>query len=393
MVANKANCVFQCLDQAFSTPFRLESWKQGTGERFSEIQPWLIPVEQLAPTVACEHTRVRGCRYRIVEHHDGSFTGVCDEGKCQRRHFEKSELIQYRPNFPRLRSELAKLIGVQPYASEPTHPCMLPIGDLAFGSSSYGVKLVGGLNQEVLERILRSLWMEGDQKQIIIFASSLSLTQPVAAFIRKAGWYHYSIEHSFALKPTTLSWEPEAQAYWLKFTESIITPEERTHEKEKHLAEAVRQGFANIGRNIHQLESENSDLKQNLSNQLSVIANQVEPEYLHWILTIMTKGSVSQAAASLNMANTTLIGKLKRYSDRGGMYNMLHDLLAVRRRGLGIRKLEHFNEDFLDHQNYDGAAGNEDLMEEVLGALEAQDETNWPQIRNELLEVIQEAFK
>jgi hypothetical protein len=87
------NSVFQCLDQSVGHAFRWDSWKGLLKERFGEIEPWLMPAGRLAANVPCERTQLFNCSYRVVEHANGTFAGVCDEGRCQRRVFEKSELV------------------------------------------------------------------------------------------------------------------------------------------------------------------------------------------------------------------------------------------------------------------------------------------------------------
>lgn len=390
MVATRMNSVFQCLDQSVGHAFRWDSWRGLLKERFGEIEPWLQPTERLASKVPCERTRLQNCSYRIVEHANGTFAGVCDEGRCRRREFEKPELVLYQPNLARFRLELARLLELEPDRSEPPQANILPIGKMTLGKDRLEVKLVGGLNPSSLpETLMRLLHVRGP-KQVILIASSYGGKAPLKDFLYRVGWHCYEIEHSFTLQPRRLDWSPGAQAHWLNFKRDLLPPEAAREEDGRQFLAMIEEKLALLDQGIRDLQTENAMLKESLAGQFTSIARKVEPEYFHWILSIMAAGSVSAAAGMLGIANSTFNEKLKRHRDRGGIYRTLFDLLEIRRKGLGTKKLEHFNEDYLRHQQESGRANDTELLREVIEALEAQDEGTWPAIRDELLTLLRE---
>ena len=113
----------------------------------------------------------------------------------------------------------------------------------------------------------------------------------------------------------------------------------------KELITTIEKGFDKVGFSLAKLAQENESLKQNLAQQVGVIGREVDPEYFHWILTILATGSIRSAALALGIKKSTLGDRVTRYSSRGGTYAFLHGLVKVRRRVLGTRKLEHYNED------------------------------------------------
>lgn len=390
MVPTRMNSVFQCLDQSIGHAFLRKLWEDVLKERFLEIEPWLIPSQHRAAKVACEHTKSRHCSYRVVEHENGPLVGVCDEGRCQRRVFAPEELVQYQPNFSRLRTEFARLLELEPDRSEPPQANILPVGKLTLGRDRLEVKLVGGLNPSSLPEILTRLLDVRGPRQVILLASSYGGKAPLLDFIYRVGWQFHDIEHSFVLQPRSLRWSPGAQARWLEFKRGLLPAEAARDEEGRQFLAMIEEKLALLDRGIRDLQSENVTLKQSLASQFSAISQKVDPEYFHWILSIMATGSVSAAASMLGIANSTFDEKLKRYRDRGGTYRILFDLLEVRRKGLGSKKLEHFNESYLRHQQANDQTSETALLREVIEALEAQDEGTWPAIRDELLALLRE---
>jgi hypothetical protein len=388
MAANKMNSVFQCIDQCIGHAFRRDQWQGILKERFSEIEPWLIPSGRRSETFGC--ARSPHCHYRIVEHADGSFVGVCDEGRCDRRPFAPEELVQYHPNFARFRLELARLLELEPDRSEPPQPNVLPIGKMTLGKDRMEVKLVGGLNPGYLPQILMRFLNVRGPRQIILLASSYDGKADLKDFVYRVGWNCYEIEHSFTLSPRSLDWSSGAQAQWLTFKRSLLPPDVAREEDGRKFLAMIEEKLALLDKGIRNLQTENTVLKEDLAGHFISIARKVEPEYFHWILAIMAAGSVSAAAGMLDVANSTFNEKLKRYRDRGGIYRTLFDLLQIRRKGLGTRKLERFNEDYMLHQRATEDSNETDLLREVIDALEAQDEATWPAIRDELLTILKE---
>lgn len=391
MAASKPNFAFQCIDNAITRGVPRSSYINALGENFADMEPWLIPIEGLAQQYVCKNTAKSGCRYRVVEHANGTLVGVCDEGRCGRREFAREELIRYRPDFARFRAELARLMGIrlEPYRGDAIW--LIPVGDLAVGRDHYAVKLAGGANPQVLMEFLQKLWIEASQPQLILLASRLSATPELSAFLRKAQWGEFVLEPHMELKARALQWKPGSESHWLQCKRGLLTPEAAREEEGRTFLAMIEERIAQLDRGIGKLKAENAQLKDTLVGQFSTISQKVDAEYFYWILTVMATGSVSRAATALKMANSTFDEKLKRYRDRGGIYETLYQLCQVRRKGLGTKKLEQFNEGYLRHQQGGGSGPEVDLMRDVVDALEAQDEKNWPSVRDELLALLKEA--
>jgi len=146
-----------------------------------------------------------------------------------------------------------------------------------------------------------------------------------------------------------------------------------------------------VGREFADIERENEQLKQNLAAVLASIARQVEPEFFQWIFVILGTGSVSAAARELEMANSTFDERLKKYVKRGGLYATLFAMVGVRRKGMGEKRVERFNELFGEHQGPEVAA-EADVLHALLDGLEDLSASNWEGMRNELIEVVKEAL-
>lgn len=100
---------WKCLDVRLG-PIREPVWKLALGDEFPLVQRYLAPVPGLSPIASCERSRQTACNYRIVEHQDGSLVGICDEGRCPRRIFDRAELIRFEPQDRRIMEEVGRLL-------------------------------------------------------------------------------------------------------------------------------------------------------------------------------------------------------------------------------------------------------------------------------------------
>ena len=155
------------------------------------------------------------------------------------------------------------------------------------------------------------------------------------------------------------------------------------------LVKSVDQGFKQVGVNISQLEGENDMLKSALADKMAYLAGEVEPEYFTWIMHVIATGSVSGASKVVGIANSTFAERLKAYRARGGVYEILFQLHEARRRTIGTRKLESYNELYEAHQQSE-AVTDMDLLRDIFEAFRDQNGDNWEAIRNEMLEVLKE---
>jgi len=142
--------------------------------------------------------------------------------------------------------------------------------------------------------------------------------------------------------------------------------------------------------NISSLAEECDSLKASLVEQIGSIGRQVEPEYFHWILAILATGTLRNAANALGIPKSSLDRKLKEYATRGGVYTALDSLVRFRQRKLGRHRLVSYQDDFLRMASSGDASGQNNILEEVLDALEAQNEHNWPRVRDEILELLRD---
>ncbi len=139
-----------------------------------------------------------------------------------------------------------------------------------------------------------------------------------------------------------------------------------------------------VGRDFAVLSRENAELKRGLASVLSDLARKVDPEYFQWIFVILGTGSNRAAARLLGLSNSSFDKRLKRYVARGGLYGVLYSMVQVRFNQVGRKRMERFNELYLNHQGAQAVA-EEDAVTELLNGLEDMHEGNWQGMRDELI--------
>lgn len=157
----------------------------------------------------------------------------------------------------------------------------------------------------------------------------------------------------------------------------------------RELVGKVDEGFKQMGVNMSELKGENDLLKSALADKMTHLANEVEPEYYTWMMHVLATGSVSGAAKLVGMANSTFTDKLKTYRARGGVYETLFQIHEVRRRTMGTKKVERYNDMYAAHQESESSSDS-DLLRDVFEAFRDQNSANWDAIRSEMLEVLQD---
>lgn len=151
----------------------------------------------------------------------------------------------------------------------------------------------------------------------------------------------------------------------------------------------VEKGVERVGAHVRELEAENALLKQHLVDALVQVTRRVEPEFFQWVLMILGKGSVRGVARELGLSDSTFDERLKRYARKSPLHQTLYSLVAVRRKGLGMKSVEGFNEMFPGHQRTEGKDETE-LLRQVLDGLEALRPGNFQTVVKELIELIRE---
>jgi hypothetical protein len=178
------------------------------------------------------------------------------------------------------------------------------------------------------------------------------------------------------------------EAEGMEGTDATVGSEERDRDLTNwELCEHLDGRLDNLGQEQACLRRENVELKENLAGVLAGAAKKVDPEFFRSMFAVLGAGSVSGGAKTLGMPNSTLVGKLRGFAGRGGIYRTLYDMIDVRRK-LGVRSVERFNESFASHQGLD--CGQVDVLRDLLDGLEAMDDGNWGAVRDELLVLVKE---
>jgi hypothetical protein len=71
------------------------------------------------------------------------------------------------------------------------------------------------------------------------------------------------------------------------------------------------------------------------------------------------------------------------------VHQTLYSLTAIRRKGVGQKRMEAFNDLFGEHQGErDGTSA--EIWKDLLGGLEVMNAGNWQKVRDELLDLVKE---
>lgn len=217
---------WKCLDVRLG-PIREPVWKLALGDEFPLVQRYLAPVPGLSPIASCERSRQTACNYRIVEHQDGSLVGICDEGRCPRRSFERAELIRYEPQDRRIMEEVGKILRL-PF--NPT-PLGLPGASLFLGnlpgtaSAPVQILFTRQSNPQDFKTFVERQILADRFPFILLSPTLRHLTPDVAALLQRKGCRPLALDGGFELGPRGLAATDSFLAAWRELCASFAPAE------------------------------------------------------------------------------------------------------------------------------------------------------------------------
>lgn len=101
---------FRCLEIFASTGAPLQAWRAECGDAFVVAKHLVAPTDRLLRCVPGDLPHFP--EMRVVEHSDGRFIAVCDEGISVRRILSRDDLVLHGVQAPRLRAALKLALGL-----------------------------------------------------------------------------------------------------------------------------------------------------------------------------------------------------------------------------------------------------------------------------------------
>lgn len=371
-------------------------WRGELGPDAEGAWPFLRPANRLASTYPCTNVLGCECPHRIEELSPGCWMAVpaADEG-CAPIPLKREDLIVYEVDTAALCRGMAVCLNLDVCGSRTVAGARAErIGK--YGPSGWGVYLMVPGDSARMMREVDRLFNAHPDPFVLLTPTGVHCSGDVESCLRRQLCMHIALRDIVDLGPDgKLTAKPSAGPLLAEFARRIDcrhVADAAQQGLRQHLdgrLDRVEQGVERIGTRVRDLEAENTLLKQHLVSALVRIARRVEPEFFQWVLMILGKGSVSGVARDLGLSGSTFDERLKRYADKGGLHRTLYSLVAVRRKGLGAKSVEGFNELFLGHQK-SGENDESDILRRVLDGLEALNPSNFQSMVRELIELVQE---
>jgi len=355
-------------------------WRMQFGDAFSEIQPFLVKViGECVGGYSCQQT---GVRLKVRKKNSGGYLAFASGEYAE--DFDDIELkwpdVQaWRFDLGKLQTKLCQILEIE-HASSTNQGAFFLLGRCKRCPDSGQVySHLGDSNLDSISKIVAL----GKKSNIgcVILGASDPILEPILESIGVAS----------IILPKTGAFDGNNSYRCGDLCRRVrrdLTGHEIVELTGKRF-DKIEQGVSNMGKYAIELESENKQLKESLANQLAALGKQVDPVFLNWILVILACGSVNAAADMLKISNSTFNDKIQKYVRRGGVYSTLYSLIAIRRKGMGQKKIERYNEMFDEHQA-EQSGTDPAIWRDLLDGLEAMNPTNVRTIRDELIELVKE---
>jgi hypothetical protein len=212
---SKPNAFWQLLESPARTGRPLSTWKLALREEFELVASYIVPTGALATTMPCARTFAgHFCSYRIVEHEDGTFAGVCDEGRCPRRVFQREELAQHAIDEDRLAKELTTLLGITPSPQEVEGVGRSRRLGFLKGEERIPVILTTQWTVPDCNRFLADFYADRSGRVLWIFSTGRRLDDKSQRILSKQEAVVFTIDGHFEIESGALKLLPEGVKDW-----------------------------------------------------------------------------------------------------------------------------------------------------------------------------------
>jgi hypothetical protein len=211
----KPNAFWQLLESPARTGRPLSTWKLALREEFELVASYVVPTGALATTMPCARTFAgHFCSYRIVEHENGTFAGVCDEGRCPRRIFQREELAQHAIDEDRLAKEVTTLLAITPSPQEVDGVGRSRRLGFLKGEERIPVILTTQWTVEDCNRFLADFYADRSGRVMWIFPTARRLDDKSQRILSKQEAVVFTIDGHFEIENGALKLLPEGVKDW-----------------------------------------------------------------------------------------------------------------------------------------------------------------------------------
>jgi len=212
---SKPNAFWQLLESPARTGRPLSTWKLALREEYELVQSYIVPTGALATTMPCARTFAgHFCSYRIVEHENGTFAGVCDEGRCPRRIFQREELAQHAIDEDRLAKELTALLAITPSPQEVDGVGRSRRLGFLKGEERIPVILTTQWTVEDCNRFLADFYADRSGRVMWIFPTGRRLDDKSQRILSKQEAVVFTIDGHFEIENGLIKLLPEGAKDW-----------------------------------------------------------------------------------------------------------------------------------------------------------------------------------
>ena len=363
----------------------LAEWRIVLGRDYDFAEMFLRPTDELAGAYPCTQERVCSCYHEVIVHASDRIVAVC---RCPRRHcrtfaIQAKDRLIYELDRRRLCEAIRSSLGFAPPADEnqplpglrntfvvgTSGPTCSPVYFMHRQTSSeFLMELNGLMNLEIEPFILlvpselhRSAVVQGlMQRQKCAFLD-------LSRFLELDGPGHFRVAQTPG---------PILERFLKRLAEKSDTGE---------LLSGIHREIVAVRTNFHQLREAKQRVEVMMAEGLFKFTQKIDSDSLRVFCAILAHGDVAKASRMLNLPDSSVRDRLRKWGHLGKEYKLLLDLVRWRKK-IGRAELVRLDESILQRKLH--SADYPGLISDVLDGLLSMDEENWREKCDELAEVL-----
>lgn len=384
----------------------LADWRQAMGGDFEAGRFYLIPSGRLSTCFPCNNKPSCGCYHEVNPHAAGDIYAVCHDpdSDCPPIRLQPEDLILYSLNFPKLGDSIRRAFGFHNVSIQAAQfgPASLRIG--TYGHLHNPVYFYSPHDEGVFLREIEGLLNGGGTPFILVSPTRDYCTATVEATIARGGCLLISCS-------VTLSIEAGGFLRVTNPIDSLLTVFNVRQTQGTALAktvETIGQDLHAVATNTYELRRENEELKVLAEGGFLRFATRVDAKDFQAFAAIMLMGNRNQAAEALNIPSRSFYDLVNTWAHRGPDYKRMFRMSDWRKkqgRKIKVRlddsllgtesqdqpeNPETIQSVLLAMRDKEDMGSQEDLLRDILNALESQNPTNWQDVQSELIEILRE---
>ena len=372
--------------ERFLTPATvLAEWRHVLRDEYDYAASFLRPTDELAEVFPCTHQRRCGCYHAVITHGPGDIVAACrcDRHPCRTIPLDPKDILIYSLDRRRLCHAIQGCLGFEPPTPRlESLPCArntFLVG--TFGPTCSPVYFAHRQTEgEFLTEVVGLMTLQSEPF-ILLAPTHVHLSVPVQGVLQRQKCAFIDLSRFLAL-------DGPGRFRLLKSPGPILDQFARRLAENGGAGELLRgihREIATVRTDFNQLRDAKRRLEAMVADGLFKFVQKIDLDSLKVVCAILAHGDASKAARMLDLPDSSIRNRLRRWRRQGKEHKLLLDLVRWRKK-IGRVELVRLDDSILEGKR--SSSDYPALISDVLEGLLSVNEDNWQAMCEELADLL-----